>query len=160
MHCYNGPSPRSDDSMNILRVALDVPLATLFDYLDGGNTVQAGQRVLVPFGRRQVIGIVISRSNTSEFEVSRLKPIICAFEEENPLPQETLKLLAFCTDYYQYPFGQALLAALPSRLREAQPAALPKRIGYGLTDAALEGGIELIRVFHTSRDLPRHFQGE
>jgi primosomal protein N' (replication factor Y) len=144
MHCYNGPSPRSDDSMNILRVALDVPLAALFDYLDGGNTVQAGQRVLVPFGRRQVIGIVISRSNTSEFEVSRLKPIICAFEEENPLPQETLKLLAFCADYYQYPFGQALLAALPSRLREAQPAALPKRIGYGLTDAALEGGIELI----------------
>lgn len=130
--------------MNILRVALDVPLATLFDYLDDGSTVQPGQRVLVPFGRRQVIGIVISRSATSEFESSRLKSIIRAFTEEPPLPPETLKLLAFCADYYQYPFGQALLAALPSRLREAQPANLPRRMGYALTVMAREGGIDLL----------------
>ena len=130
--------------MNILRVALDVPLATLFDYLDGGSAVVPGQRVLVPFGRRQVVGIVIARSTTSQFELSRLKPIIRAFDEEPPLPPETLKLLAFCADYYQYPFGQALLAALPSRLREAQPAALPQRIGYALTEQARESGPDLI----------------
>jgi primosomal protein N' (replication factor Y) len=130
--------------MNILRVALDVPLATLFDYLDGGSAVKPGQRVLVPFGRRQVIGVVIARSASSEFELSRLKPIIRAFEEEVPLPPETLKLLAFCADYYQYPYGQALLAALPSRLREAQPATLPQRIGYALTEPARESGLDLI----------------
>jgi primosomal protein N' (replication factor Y) len=144
MHCYNGPSPRSDDSMNILRVALDVPLATLFDYLDGGSAVQPGQRVLVPFGRRQVIGIVIARSDTSDFDLARLKPVVRAFEEEPPLPPETLKLLAFCADYYQYPYGQALLAALPSRLREAQPAKLPRRLGFVLTAAAREHGLDLI----------------
>jgi primosomal protein N' (replication factor Y) len=130
--------------MNILRVALDVPLATLFDYLDGGSAVQPGQRVLVPFGRRQAIGIVIARSSSSEFEPSRLKPIIRAFEEEAPLPPETLKLLAFCADYYQYPYGQALLAALPSRLREAEPAALPQRMGHALTERARESGPDLI----------------
>jgi primosomal protein N' (replication factor Y) len=130
--------------MNILRVALDVPLATLFDYLDGGSAVKPGQRVLVPFGTRQVIGVVIARSATSEFELSRLKPIVRAFEEEQPLPPETLKLLAFCADYYQYPFGQALLAALPSRLREAQPTALPQRLGYALTAQARESGPTLV----------------
>jgi primosomal protein N' (replication factor Y) len=130
--------------MNILRVALDVPLATLFDYLDGGSTVQPGQRVLVPFGRRRVIGIVIARATTSDFPVAKLKPIACAFEEEAPLPQAALKLLAFCADYYQYPFGQALLAALPSRLREAQPASLPRRTGYALTAQAADAGLESI----------------
>jgi primosomal protein N' (replication factor Y) len=130
--------------MNILRVALDVPLATLFDYLDGGSAVQPGQRVLVPFGRRQVIGIVIARAAESDFELARLKPIIRAFEEESPLPSETLKLLAFCADYYQYPFGQALLSALPSRLREAQAAALPQRLGYMLTAQAREAGPDLV----------------
>ena len=130
--------------MNILRVALDVPLATLFDYFDGGSTVQPGQRVLVPFGRRQAIGIVIARTASSDFEPARLKPIIRAFELEPPLPSETLKLLAFCADYYQYPFGQALLAALPSRLREAQAAALPQRLGYNLTAQARASGIDLV----------------
>ncbi|MDR2219665.1 MAG: primosomal protein N' [Methylobacillus sp.] len=130
--------------MNILRIALDVPLATLFDYLDGGSAVQVGQRVLAPFGTRKVIGIVIARSATSELETSRLKPIIRAFEDEPPIPSATLKLLAFCADYYQYPFGQALLAALPARLREARPASLPKHIAYMLTETAQQGGIELI----------------
>lgn len=129
---------------SILRVALDVPLATLFDYLDGGSIVQPGQRVLVPFGRRRVIGIVIARAATSEFPITKLKPIAYAYEDEAPLPQATLKLLAFCADYYQYPFGQALLAALPSRLREAQPASLPRRMGYALTSAATEAGMDAI----------------
>ncbi|MDR2875261.1 MAG: primosomal protein N' [Methylobacillus sp.] len=130
--------------MNILRIALDVPLATLFDYLDGGSAAQVGQRVLVPFGARKVIGIVIARSATSEFETARLKSIIRVFGDEPPIPPATLKLLAFCADYYQYPFGQALLAALPSRLREAQPAILSRRVGYALTEIARQGGEELI----------------
>ena len=33
---------------NILKVALDVPLDRLFDYLDGGYHVDIGQRVVVP----------------------------------------------------------------------------------------------------------------
>ncbi|MDP1767030.1 MAG: hypothetical protein Q8K83_09045, partial [Methylotenera sp.] len=36
----------------ILKIALDVPLDRLFDYLSGGQIVKIGQRVLVPFGRR------------------------------------------------------------------------------------------------------------
>ena len=43
---------------NILQIALDVPLDRLFDYLDGGFDVQIGQRVVVPFGSRKVVGVV------------------------------------------------------------------------------------------------------
>ena len=56
---------------NILKVALDVPLDRLFDYLDGGYHVDIGQRVMVPFGRRSVVGVVVGISDTSEFEIGR-----------------------------------------------------------------------------------------
>jgi len=130
--------------MNILRVALDVPLNTAFDYLDGGSAVSPGQRVLVPFGRRRVIGIVLERALTSDVAPERLKPVLCAFEDEPRLSAETLRLLRFCADYYHYPFGQALLAVLPARLREAKLAQLATQTFYGLTEAGRAGGIEAL----------------
>ena len=36
----------------VVRVALPVPLARLFDYLPPAGGVAAGRRVLVPFGRK------------------------------------------------------------------------------------------------------------
>jgi len=44
---------------NILQIALDVPLERLFDYLDAGNNVQIGQRVVVPFGSRKVVSLMV-----------------------------------------------------------------------------------------------------
>ncbi|HQR51290.1 MAG TPA: DEAD/DEAH box helicase, partial [Methylophilaceae bacterium] len=126
--------------MTILRVALDVPLARLFDYLDTGSGVQVGQRVLVPFGRRRAVGIVLERAASSDMATDKLKPIVRAFVEEPPLPLATLKLLKFCSEYYHYPLGQTILNALPSRLREGEPACLPRRTGYRLTAAGIEAG--------------------
>jgi primosomal protein N' (replication factor Y) len=130
--------------MKILRVALDLPVDTLFDYLDGGSHVKVGQRVLVPFGKRQTIGIVLARVALSEIADNKLKSILQAFEEEPPLPAPTLQLLKFCADYYQYPLGQALLSALPSRLREARLALLPKLTVFKLSSQARAAGLEAI----------------
>ena len=118
---------------NILKVALDVPLDRLFDYLDDGNAVDIGQRVLVPFGRRSVVGVVVGISDTSEFALEKLKTIINVFKDEQSLDAETFSLIRFCADYYQYPFGQALLASLPARLRQTEPATARKQFLYGLT---------------------------
>ena len=38
---------------SILRVALPVPLQTLFDYREGDVAATVGGRVLVPFGRSE-----------------------------------------------------------------------------------------------------------
>ena len=44
--------------MRILRVALDVPVTKLFDYLIGDATpADTGDRVVVPFGARQRVGV-------------------------------------------------------------------------------------------------------
>jgi primosomal protein N' (replication factor Y) len=128
----------------ILQVALDVPLDRRFDYLNDGTEVVVGQRVIVPFGRRRQIGIVLGSADESEFDQSKLKPIAQAFGEEPPLDADTLALLRFCADYYQYPYGQALLAALPTRLRQTEPAVTRKQFTYRLSDSAREIGPEII----------------
>lgn len=128
----------------ILKIALDVPLDRLFDYLSGGVGAQIGQRVLVPFGRRSQIGIVMGFAETSEFPIEKLKPITQVFADELPINTETLNLIKFSADYYQYPFGQALLSALPSRLRQIAPAVSRKQFAYQLTDLGRVQAIEQI----------------
>jgi primosomal protein N' (replication factor Y) len=129
---------------NILKVALDVPLDRLFDYLDGGFSVQVGQRVVVPFGRRNVVAVVIEKSDSSEFALEKLKTIIQVFDDELAIDPSTFSLLKFCADYYQYPFGQALLASLPTRLRQTEPAVSRKQYLYSLTPEGMGADLDLI----------------
>lgn len=128
----------------ILQVALDVPLNRLFDYLSGGLHVRVGHRVLVPFGSRSQIGIVMGLADTSEFPVEKLKPITQAFADEIPIDGEVLSLIKFSADYYQYPFGQALLSALPARLRQIAPAVSRKQFAYRLTEVGRSQPIDQI----------------
>lgn len=129
---------------SILKIALDVPLDRLFDYLSGHHHVQIGQRVLVEFGRRKQIGIVMVMTDNSDVPLEKLKPIAQAFTEETPLDAEMLALIKFSADYYQYPFGQALLSSLPARLRQIAPAVSRKQYCYHLTDAGIATDIEQI----------------
>ena len=126
--------------MSILRVALDVPLDTLFDYLDGGFDAEIGQRVLVPFGRRKLVGVVLEKADASEMAVERIKSVTQVFQGEPTLSPDVLKILGFCADYYHAPLGQVVMSALPARLREPRPALPEKRIGYRLTDAGKAAG--------------------
>lgn len=128
----------------ILKVALDVPLDRLFDYLDGGYEVAVGQRVIVSFGPRKQVGIVAAIDDKSELPTQKLKPILKAFADEPPLDAELFRLVRFCADYYHYPFGQALLSVLPVRLRQTEPAQARKQFSYHLTAAGKEAGLAAI----------------
>ena len=129
---------------NILQIALDVPLDRLFDYLDGGFDVQIGQRVVVPFGSRKVVGVVAGIADTSEFAIEKLKSIVQVFDDEPLIDADTFGLLRFCADYYQYPFGQALLASLPTRLRQIEPALSRKQFLYALSPEGLQASVDEI----------------
>lgn len=131
-------------AQSILKIALDVPLDRLFDYLSGEHDVQVGQRVLVPFGSRNQIGIVMGFASNSDVPIEKLKPIVQAFNEETPLDDEILSLIKFSADYYQYPFGQALLSSLPARLRQITPAVSRKQYLYQITDAGRAADVEQI----------------
>ena len=75
------------------KVALDVPLAKLFDYaITGTLEVRAGDRVIVPFGARQRIGVVVSDDATSELAQEKLKSISAVRDEEGQWQVEPAEL--------------------------------------------------------------------
>ncbi|MDO8293396.1 MAG: primosomal protein N', partial [Gallionella sp.] len=120
--------------MPIVRVALDVPLSTLFDYkVDEGIAVAVGQRVIVPFGRRQMVGVVMECVTTTEMAPERIKPVMQVLHDSAPLSAELLGLLRFCSDYYRYPVGQTVLSALPTRLRSDKPIISRVILSYRLS---------------------------
>lgn len=126
--------------LHILKVALDVPLDGVFDYR-ADTMLQIGQRVLVPFGPRQQVGVVVATASESELAPGKLKSIIRHFDHEPVLDAEFFSLLKFCTDYYQYPYGQALLSALPARLRQTEPAQARQQFCYRLNAVGLAADV-------------------
>ena len=120
--------------MHIVRVALDIPLSTLFDYFLAENmTAVEGQRVVVPFGRKQVVGVVMECVPSSDLAAERIKAVVQVLHDVPPMPAELLKLLRFCSDYYHHPVGMTVLSALPARLRGSLPVALKQALTYSLS---------------------------
>jgi primosomal protein N' (replication factor Y) len=127
--------------MSIVRVALDVPLPTLFDYsVAEGIAVATGQRVIVPFGRRQMVGVVMECVATTVVATERIRQVSQVLHDSAPLSAQLLDLLRFCSDYYRYPIGQAVLSALPVRLRSDKPIVSKTILSYrlGASGAALD----------------------
>jgi len=122
--------------MPIVRVALDVPLPTLFDYsVNAETSLDVGQRVIVPFGRKQVLGVAMEWAEHSGLALGRIKAVAQVLDDVPPLPQEMLTLLRFCSDYYHYPVGSTVLSALPTRLRAVEPITLKQSLAYTLSAA-------------------------
>jgi primosomal protein N' (replication factor Y) (superfamily II helicase) len=108
----------------LLRVALDTPVRRLFDYLPGdaggaGRTVLAepGTRVLVPFGRQRLVGVVVACVGESLLPREKLKPVLELLDREPVIDGPALRLLEWAADYYHHPLGQVIAAAMPKSLR-------------------------------------------
>ncbi|MGH8669637.1 MAG: DEAD/DEAH box helicase, partial [Burkholderiales bacterium] len=107
-------------------MALDVPLARLFDYAQpDAARAQIGDRVVVPFGARQQLGVVLEVDVDSELPVSRMKAIAAVRDDAPRLPPDWLELMRFLSSYYQRPLGETLISSLPPRLRSVKP--LPRK---------------------------------
>ncbi len=107
----------------ILKVAVNVPLSREFDYLppDAGPVPSVGQRVLVSFGRRQQVGMVMEQSAKSELPAEKLKACIESLDRNALLTDADLWLIRFVSDYYHHPIGEVVAAALPALLRHGKP---------------------------------------
>jgi primosomal protein N' (replication factor Y) (superfamily II helicase) len=117
-------APREPGGEGILRVAVGGPLAALFDYLppprlDGAQSERPrpGDRVLVPFGRGQRVGILVEVVGQTSQDPARLKRVLRRLDREPLLGTEDLALIRWAAAYYQQPLGEALLCSLPVRLR-------------------------------------------
>lgn len=123
--------------MPIVRVALDVPLATLFDYTVG-EAVVPGQRVVVPFGHRQMVGVVMACVDTTDVAAERVKQVVSILRDIAPISPDLLDLLYFCSDYYHFPIGQTVLSCLPAHLRSDKPVTIKPELYYRLVDRAYD----------------------
>ena len=119
----------------VLRVALPVPLPRLFDYLPPPGveaaSVEAGRRILVPFGNRELCGMVVGHGMAGigvEAGI-QIKPAL-ALPDPAPLLQgELLGSLRWLAGYLHAPLGEVLATALPAVLRRGEP--LPETTHYG-----------------------------
>jgi len=106
----------------VLRVALPLPLPTLFDYLPPpAGQPCVGGRVLVPFGRGRQVGVVVAIEAESTLEQRRLKPALQLLDDAPLLDDELMRTLAWAADYWLGAPGEAYANALPLALREARP---------------------------------------
>ena len=113
--------------MKLARVALDVPLPRLFDYLvDGELDLRRGDRVVVPFSTRTRVGLVVELVTQTDIELEKLKPVTRVLQDAPRLSDEWLGFMRFLADYYHRPLGETLVHALPPRLRSVKP--LPRAI--------------------------------
>jgi len=111
-------SPVLSTGCTWVRVALDVPLPRLFDYRSA-HPVQVGARVIVPFGRRQLIGVVVACPQSTDVPEAQVRDVLQALDDLPPLPASWLRLVEFAARYYQRPLGEVMLPTLPASLRKA-----------------------------------------
>lgn len=125
----------------IVRVALDVPLDRLFDYVNS-QSAGVGDRVVVPFGRKHCVGVVVEVADTATVSAERLRSVERVLRDCAPLPPDWIEFCRFTADYYQRPLGEVIHAALPPRLRRREPMAADARY----LEIAPGGDLQIPRV--------------
>ncbi|MGH8672180.1 MAG: primosomal protein N' [Burkholderiales bacterium] len=130
-------------AMDIARVALAVPVHTLFDYLaEDLAPADEGKRTLVPFGKGQRIGVIVEIASGSTLPRDKLKHVIQIYRDGGALDEATLKLLRFCSAYYHHPLGEVVVGAFPAALRSARSSAARPPTLFVITEAGLRARIE------------------
>lgn len=108
----------------ILEIALPVPLKKNFDYLAPREleTLTPGSRLLVPFGKQKLVGILVGQRDKSSIASSRLKFILDVVDQHHDpaITSDVFNLCQFASDYYQHTLGEVFEAALPLHLRQGK----------------------------------------
>lgn len=108
--------------INIWEIALDKPLYSTFDYLAESLHINTPlyARVIVPFGKKQMIGLLIKKKKDTKIEKNKLKKIYKVLDNKTLLNDDIIKLCSFAANYYKQPLGQMLFLALPQYIQQYQ----------------------------------------
>ena len=105
----------------IVHVVLDLPVAQHFDFLGvDATSADVGRIVIVPFGPRQIAGVIVAVSAESAIPAEKLKMIIQVQRSLPKFSATDFALFRFCESYYHYPLGPIVLNALPPAMRVAK----------------------------------------
>ena len=106
---------------------MPVPLRRSFDYLPPKSLselaisqLQPGTRVLAPFGKRRLVGVLLEITEHSDIAKKQLKFAEDVLDQQAILNTQTLELCRWAASYYQHPIGDVISHALPVFLRKGQ----------------------------------------
>jgi primosomal protein N' (replication factor Y) len=108
-----------------LEIAIDTPLRRVFDYRPphgiDAQTLHPGVRVVVPFGRRRLVGVLLKTKHETDVPSAKLKAAFEVLDTEPVFDRILFDLLIWSADYYRHPIGEVFAGALPSALRTGAP---------------------------------------
>ncbi|MGQ3057664.1 MAG: primosomal protein N', partial [Nevskia sp.] len=125
-------------AVKLVTIAVPVPLRRVFDYAvpDAlAAVLHPGQRVRVPFARRELIGVVVGPVRDEPPPDYEIKPVSALLDAQPLLSEALLALCRWTADYYLHPLGEVIAAALPGPLRRGEQPAIRPPDGLQLTAA-------------------------
>lgn len=145
------------------KVALPVPMRTLFDYkipkaMALRHTLKPGMRVKVPFGASSRLGVIVSLSNESEWETEQIKPLHSLQDDTPILPEELTRLCEWATRYYHHPVGEVFFHALPVLLRKGENAEFRTETWWFITQEGKSVTVERLKNAPRQQDFLKAVQ--
>ena len=92
----------------------------VFDYDCGGLVVSVGSRVIVPFVKMKIVGVVIALKQTSEYRANGIKKIIRLLDSAPAITKECIELLSFMREKYHLTKASILRLFLPTEMRKGK----------------------------------------
>lgn len=105
--------------MPTIHVAVPVPLRQTFAYHHDAS-IAPGQRVLVPFGKRTMVGVVVEQPQGPQ-GTGDLKTIEEVLDEVPCLDAAIRHIAHWLASYYHHPIGEVYASVLPVLLRKSDP---------------------------------------
>ncbi len=121
----------------IYSIALPVPLFKTFDYLSENTELRPGQRVLVPFGHRKLVGLIWEKKNHSHLPKQRLKHIDTIIDPKPIIAAQWCYYCQWLSQYYHHPLGEVCFTVLPNLLRKTTPASYQTETCYQLSEQGI-----------------------
>ena len=97
-------------------IAVGLPLRQCFTYKSDKN-ISIGTRVVVPFGNKIIIGIIIKKISKPKSH-NALKKIISIADQYTCFDKSIFDTILWASNYYHHPIGEAFFSFIPTLLRK------------------------------------------
>ena len=97
-------------------IAVGLPLRQCFTY-KSKEVIQKGKRVIVPFGSKSIVGIVVKKIAKPK-SLKGLKEIISIVDKHSCFNGSIFEAITWASDYYHHPIGEVFFSFMPTLLRK------------------------------------------
>ena len=97
-------------------IAVGLPLRQCFTY-KSKVAIKKGTRVVVPFGKKSIVGIVVKKISNPN-SLKGLKEIISIADNHSCFDKSIFNTILWASEYYHHPIGEVFFSFMPTLLRK------------------------------------------